>query len=572
MFIKVENLEKKLGGNMIFSGVNLMLSNSYKYGVIGKNGSGKSTFLKILTGIETQDKGKITIDPPNAKINYFSQFIEEKTIKEDIEGSTNVNLREVTAFSYLISQNRDLFKIWEKMIFPDEGSDISALIDEYTEIGGYEVEGRIFNLCKKYGINPEKKVHNLSGGQKTRLQIIKLQLYESDILLLDEPTNHLDQEGIQDFYDYVAKFKGIILIASHDRNLLSECVDRIILFEDNTSKEYSGNYEKYYEQKIQERISAEERLRQNEKKIEKLNLAASKLSKRIAKHVEKKRKFNIAVARAARLDKKNKARKTRIIQAKLKLYKDNDKMQSKNLISRQAKKLHQIREVILDRAQRKSQGNVSRKIGWSLKLDFDIKPVEGDFALKIEDLSCGYDSNVIVDRFNLSVEPGERVAIVGPNGAGKSTLLKTVAGIIPPIQGKVDFPAPTKIGYLDQENLSLNIDKSIIEEFLSDATETSDAEARSFLHFFLFEGDMPLRKVKTLSEGEKVKLKLAKLLYSKSNLLLLDEPTNHLDLPSQEVIEKALKDFPGTIILITHDKTLIRNLGVQKKFDIERKR
>lgn len=566
MFIKVENLEKKLGGKLIFSKVNLMISGFHKYGIIGKNGSGKSTFLKIIAGLDLPSKGKINIYPAHAKINYFSQVLEI----DELQNSLNINNTELSPFTYLLSQQKDLFELWKKMNCPGKNIDISNAMSEYMDMGGYELENKIFNLCKKYGINPQEKLENLSGGQKTRLQIIKLQLYDSDILLLDEPTNHLDQEGIEDFYDYIKNFKGITLIASHDRNLLNECVDRIILFENQNVTEYAGNYEKYYEQKTIERIRAEEKFRQNEKQIRKLNLAAKKLQERISKHMEKRVRLNNAISRAARLDKKNKAQKTKIILAKLKLYRDNDKMQSKNLISRQFKKLSQSRGQILDRAQRLSETNVLPKLGWSLKLDFRPQNIEGDFALKVEQLSCGYGNVKLIENLTFDLKPGEKIGVTGPNGAGKSTLLKTLAGEIPALAGVIYFSERIKIGYLDQENLALNFNVTVIDEFLKTSDDITEAEARSFLHFFLFEGDMPFRKVRTLSEGEKVKLKLAKLLYSKANLLLLDEPTNHLDLPSQEVVEKALKDFSGSIIIVTHDKTLLQHIGVQKIIQVER--
>jgi ATP-binding cassette subfamily F protein 3 len=568
MYIKIENLGKKLGEKYLFSGVNLMLTDSHRIGIVGKNGTGKSTFLKMLLGEIMPDKGTIKIDPANAKVTYFSQILDIDKLALEIASIGSKNISEPNAFLFLLSRQKELFDIWLKMNFPDGTEDFSDLIDIYTENGGYELENTIFMELKKLGLDPEKKISEMSGGQKTRLQLAQLFVYKSEILLLDEPTNHLDIDGIELFYDFIKNFKGLVIITTHDRNLLTECINKIILFENCKVSEYSGNYEFYQNQRQIERIQSEERYRQNEKKISKLNEAASVLASRISRHYENKKKFNRAVERAARLDKKNKARKTKIIKTKLKLYRDNDKMQAKNLISRQQKKLGASRSVILDRAKKTSQQVQKGKIGWNMKLDFDTDVMDGDFALRIDKISSGYDDKLILKDFSMDLGSKGKIAITGPNGSGKSTLLKTIIGEITPIKGTIDISDQAKIGYLDQENLSLDHDSTVLSEFLKDAREMNDSEARAFLHFFLFEGDMPLRKVRTLSEGEKVKLKLAKLLYSKSNLLLLDEPTNHLDLPSQEVVEKALKDFDGAMIIISHDRVLLRNLGIKKEIKL----
>ena len=569
MFIKIENLSKRLGEKTIFSDVNLMLTDSHKIGIIGKNGSGKSTFLRCIAGETETGKGKITIDPNGAQVTYFSQVLDLDQLKLDIADISNdKNIVDPTAFIYVVANNKELFSIWKRLNYPSGEEDYGELVDLYSEMGGYELEGKIAQELKKLGLNPEMKISEMSGGQKTRLQMAKLFVYQTSIMLLDEPTNHLDIEGIEVFYDFVKNFKGIMIIASHDRNLLTECVSKIILFENGKVREYGGNYEFYQTERNIERASSEERLRQNEKKISQLNESAKGLNERIEKHYEHKRKFNLAVERAARMDKKNKAHKTKIIQSKLKLYKDNDKMQAKNLINRQQKKLGTTRSHILDRSFKVSEQTHRGKIGWNLKLDFDTKPMEGDFALRLTDVSSGYEGKEIIKNLSFDLGSKAKLAITGPNGAGKTTLLKTIVGEIQPTSGSITLADQAKLGYLDQENLSLDYEKTVLQEFMQDSREMNDSEARAFLHFFLFEGEMPLRKVRTLSEGEKVKLKLAKLLYSKANLLILDEPTNHLDLPSQEVVEKALKDFEGAIIIVSHDKVLLRNLDVKKKLEL----
>lgn len=377
---------------------------------------------------------------------------------------------------------------------------------------------------------------------------------------------------MDEFYQFIREFEGIVIMASHDRNLLNSCVDKILLIDNKSLVEYTGNYDKYYQQKTLERLQAEKRLKENEKKISKLNLAAKRIERIVSKHIERKQNLQKALSKVAKLDRKTKALKTKLIKQKLKLYRDNDRMQAKYLLERQSKKLRQNRQVILDKAQQIAEKSEPTKFGWSMKLDFGTQKVEGDVVLEVQDLVCGYGDLKIIENFNLTIKPSDKIALIGQNGVGKSTLLKTLAGILKPLSGTIKIAPTCKIGYLDQENMALDQKSMVIEEFLKDARDMNEQEARSFLHFFLFAGDMPLRKVGTLSEGEKVKLKLAKLLYSKANLLFLDEPTNHLDIPSQEAVEKALKDFDGAMILVTHDRTLLQNLGIQKTIKLERVR
>ncbi len=568
MFVRIHNLSKHFADNTVLSGVNLMLTAPHKYGLIGSNGSGKTTFLKILAGLERHDRGNIEIDPPHARINYIPQALYIDNLIQNLLSSNY----DITAFIYLLASHREYFDLWKSIHTSKFNQDGIEVWDKYMEIGGYELENKIFQLCKKYDIDPDAKVVNLSGGQKTRLQIIRLHLFEGDILLLDEPTNNLDQEGMDEFYQFIREFEGIVIMASHDRNLLNSCVDKILLIDNKSLVEYTGNYDKYYQQKTLERLQAEKRLKENEKKISKLNLAAKRIERIVSKHIERKQNLQKALSKVAKLDRKTKALKTKLIKQKLKLYRDNDRMQAKYLLERQSKKLRQNRQVILDKAQQIAEKSEPTKFGWSMKLDFGTQKVEGDVVLEVQDLVCGYGDLKIIENFNLTIKPSDKIALIGQNGVGKSTLLKTLAGILKPLSGTIKIAPTCKIGYLDQENMALDQKSMVIEEFLKDARDMNEQEARSFLHFFLFAGDMPLRKVGTLSEGEKVKLKLAKLLYSKANLLFLDEPTNHLDIPSQEAVEKALKDFDGAMILVTHDRTLLQNLGIQKTIKLERVR
>lgn len=553
MFIKVKNLSVSLGDKKLFENVDLTLSEKYRYALVGKNGCGKSTFLKLINGEIKPERGEIQIDPPLSKKILMRQFL-------------LIENPQVSTFEYLISQNLEIFNEWKK-IQSENTDNIQDVIDKYSELGGYILENNIYSKLGEYKLDKDQKIQNLSGGQKTRLQLINAEIQGAKILLLDEPTNNLDIEGLEIFQKFIESFKGLVILASHDRNLLTESIDIILDFDNGTIKEYSGNYEYYQKTKMGERVAKEERLRLNEKRVAKLNIAAKKLSDKVEKHIERSRKYNVAIQRAARLDKKNKARKTRIVRDKLRLYRDNDKMGRDFLVQRMQVKTGSQRDNLLNRAKSLAEEK-SGKIGWSLKLDFNTIPLSSDFAIKIKEVDIGYPEKVIRENINFDLQPGEKVRIKGLNGAGKTTLLKTIAQELKPIKGEVFYSNNLKIGYLEQENLNLDFESRVIDEFMKDAQEMSEGEARSFLHFFLFEGEMPLRKVGTLSEGEKLKLKLAKLLYSKANLLLLDEPTNHLDIPSQEVVEKALKDYTGTLIIVTHDNLLSRNLNVMRIIEL----
>lgn len=557
MFIKIENLAKKYGDEFLFSNVDIMFTDKHKIGIVGKNGTGKTTFLKIIAGLLTPTRGKVQIDPAKARIVYHSQVLEHDIIDipEDIE---------FTCFSYLLFQNKEFFTAWMRMNESTAATNpsFSDWVGEYNEKGGYLYEDRIYDVCKRLKLNPDSTLSLLSGGQKTRLQLAKLLVHDADILLLDEPTNHLDIDGIELFYDFINKFKGIVLIVSHDRNLLTKCVNRIIEFDNKRAQEFYGNYEFYRTEKQRIKVSAENKFKENEKKVDKLNESAKKLEERIKRHEERKKQVERSI-KTVRLEQRNKAAKTKIIQQKLRLYRDNDKMSANFLIDRQSQKLSANKKNILNKAAELNKTPRS-KIGWNMKIEFGIKPIESNFVVKIKDLSKTFEPNVVLKDFSLDVLRGEKVAIIGPNGRGKTTLLRCLAGDITDYNGSIDYAPGAKIGYLDQETISLNYENTALIEFLSSARGLDETQARSFLHFFLFEGDMPLRKVENLSEGEKLKLKLAKLLYSKSNILLLDEPTNHLDIASQEVIEKALKDFEGSLIIVTHDEALIRGIGIEK--------
>lgn len=591
MFIKIENLGVKFGEEYIFEKVNLMITNSHRVGLVGKNGAGKTTFLKVLAKQLKADKGTVTVDPHKAKIVYHAQVLDSTqysvlsnevvdsmshykvgkgdAVNFETEESNSQNSQvPETCFTYLLKQNKELFEIWQRINGQEDAELITQAIEEYTEKGGYQFEDRIIKACRELKLHPENNILELSGGQKTRLQFGKLLIEPHDILLLDEPTNHLDIEGLDWFYNYVQNYKGIIIIATHDRNLLTRAINKIIDFTDHRLKEYSGNYEFYRKHKHEEKIAAETKIRSNERRVDELNEASKRLEQRLTRHAQRAQEFNQTVKRIARLTKKNKSAKTRIIKQKLSVYRDNDKLTRNFKLDRQHVKLKANRSNLLTKANRIDTSR--SKVGWNMKIDFHTPEISSDFVMRIADLSKSFGDKEVLRNISFDVMKNERIAIVGPNGSGKTTLLRCIAGDIREYEGSIRISDSITLGYLEQETRGLNFEKSVLDEFLASvpSDNITETEARSFLHFFLFEGDQPLRSVGTLSEGEKLKLKLAKLLYGNVNLLLLDEPTNHLDIASQEVIEKALKDFPGSIIMVSHDQELIKNIGINKTIEL----
>ncbi len=529
-----------------------MLTDKHHIGVVGKNGTGKTTLLKIILGEEKPERGTVVVDPKSAKIAYHSQVLD--TVLDE----------EQSVFGYLMSRRPQLYDVWKQLQDTDR-ENIVDVISEYTDLGGYLYEDRIVDTARKLKLDLEQKIGSLSGGQKTRLRLGTLLVTDHDILLLDEPTNHLDIEGIEWFYNYLEEYRGLVVIVSHDRNLLTRAVGKIIEIEDMTIKEYSGNYEYYKSRKLEERIAAEQRMRENERKVDQLNQAASKLDERVKRHEERAQRVQSHNLRVARLEKKNKSARTKLVMKKLSLYRDNDKLSANFKIGRQQEKLSTTRRQLLERAS--DINKPKAKIGWNMKIDFHVPVIEGDFAIRVKNVSKNYGERNVLENISFYANGKDKVHIKGPNGSGKTTLLRSILGEIEH-EGLVELSSQAKVGYLTQENTSLNPENTALGEFMQVAKNIPEGEARAFLHFFLFEGDMPLRKIKSLSEGEKLKLKLAKLLYATNNILLLDEPTNHLDIPSQEVIEKALKDYDGCLILVSHDEELVKSIGVTKTIEL----
>lgn len=539
LFIKLINITKSYSSKTLFKNVNISIGKNDKIGIVGKNGQGKSTFLKILNGITEPEKGKVIIDPPGSVIGYHKQFI--------IEIDKDLSIEQ-----YILSKSPKLYKIknsLDKMSYklkrsPKNNFLLNRFVNlnsQYEEKGGFVLENQIPKLLSKLNIGEfslQTKVRTLSGGQKTRLQLVNLLSDKTNILLLDEPTNNLDIEAIKWLEQFVINFKGIILIISHDRALLNKTVNKILEIDNGKVNLYSGNFDYYKEQKEKDRIKREKEYLREIKKIKKLQFEANKK--------ESKARSTTAKIRGKGVD-----------------------GYSAIYIRASAGKQAKTARIYKDKIQKEIENNVPEKMKRKYKIKFDIQPLRnsGNQVVILRNIYKYYKNKEILKNINLEISRGEKVLLDGPNGSGKSTLMKIITSRIKPDCGIVKLGSKVDIGYFCQEQEELNLKNSVIEEFITN-NNMDEEEARAFLHQMLFTGDQVFQKISSLSQGEKSKLILAKLLVKRHNFLILDEPLNHLDIESIEVIEESLRNYKGTLLIVSHDRTFLNRIGINRKMSL----
>lgn len=525
MYVKCDFINIKLDDFLILKNVNVILSSNNVYGLIGNNGTGKTTFLKFLSGQIREYTGKISYSNNNLSTFYISQI-------DSFEVDTEIN--SLSVFEYIYSYiDRELYLIY-KQINQYNDPNLELLISQYREKDGYKIEEEIEKTCQIVKLDKNKLIKYLSPGQRQRLYLASMFSTNADIYLLDEPTNHLDTEGLEIFKTLIqSKQDKIILIATHDRNILS-IVNKILYFEEKSILQYDCNYTVFRKQLINKKIHEERERIQKIKKINQLNEA-----------------INI---------------KDKILD-KRKRIKDNNKIAFKSKLERQSKKLNQQKIQFIKRISKIKKTLHIPKEYWGMRIQFTHTPVTADTVLEVKNLTIGFDT-ILLENINFTINKNDRLLIQGKNGSGKTTLLRTIVGEIPKISGEIIFGKDIKVGYFFQKNKFLNIKKSIIEDFLSIRRDIDEDEAKDFLRFYEFDDEKINEPIFTLSEGEKMKLRLAKLFFSGSNFLILDEPTNNLDFISQEALQKSLKDFEGPIILVSHDNLLINNIQINKKISL----
>lgn len=506
--LTANNISKSFGDLDVFSDVSLSIPPKARIGFVGENGSGKTTLLKILVGIDDSDSGTVA-RAKDLTIGYLPQQIEIASDKTPYESC-------LESFSDLLQMQDQLNRMENDLLIHTEDQTLidnyGRLQEKFENLGGYIYRSKIKQILQGLGlINGEENRpwQQLSGGQKIRAYLAKILVSEPELLILDEPTNHLDIASIEWLESYLKDFSGGVLMVSHDRYFLDQCVNTIWELSWNFEV-YRGNYSAY--------------LTQREERYQRQLAEYERQQEFIAKEEEYIRR-NIAGQNTRQAQGRRKRLETLITESKI------------------------------------VKPTVSRSM--YLKLNTDLR--SGDLVLRTQNLDIGYwdDRKVLFKVPDLTLLRGECAAVIGPNGTGKSTFLKTILGKLEPLSGESKLGANLKIGYFAQAHEDLDPDADLMDEINKAAPNMLPAQIRDYLAKYLFSGDDVFKKVKVLSGGEKGRLSLAILALQGANLLLLDEPMNHLDIDSQELLQSVLKGYDGTIILVSHDRYLIDAIGTQ---------
>lgn len=510
ILLQVQQVARYFGADTLFENVSLDVSDNSRIALVGRNGVGKSTLLKMIIGNESPDAGQIT-KKKGLTIGYLAQ-------NTGLESDKTIYAEMLSVFERLQIMEKNLHEMEAKIADPGADHSSSAysqllnqydqLLHDFEEQNGYGYEAEVRSVLHGFHFEQEdydRKISSLSGGQKTRLALAKLLLEQRDLLILDEPTNHLDIDTLTWLEGYVQNYKGALLIVSHDRYFLDRIVNEVYEISHHHSSYYKGNYSAYIDQKA-------ERLRQDWKNYEKQQAEISKLEDFV----------------------------------------------NKNLVRASTTKRAQSRRKQLEKMERLERPEGDEK-GPHFKFTADSQ--SGNIVLTIKDAAIGYDGRIISSPINIDLRKNQVMAIVGPNGIGKSTLLKSVLGQIPFVKGSSEFGTNVKVGYYDQEQHNLHDKKTVLNELWDDHPTTPEKDIRSILGSFLFIGDDVSKVVHNLSGGEKARLLLTKLAMKHDNFLILDEPTNHLDIDSKEVLENAVMDFNGTVLFVSHDRYFINKVA-----------
>lgn len=512
MLLQASNITKSYGTATILQHIYFQIQEKERIGLVGVNGAGKSTLLKILAGELSYDSGEIH-KSKDVTIGYLAQ-------NSGLNSSQTIWEEMLDVFRPLLNLESELRqleqKITEKAEQGDESSAYTSLLKTYDhkseifrEQGGYEIEAKIRGVLHGMGFGDfpkETVIHQLSGGQKTRLALCKLLLLEPHILMLDEPTNYLDIETLSWLEDYLRHYPGAIVVVSHDRYFLDKLVDTIYEIERTRSKRYTGNYSSYLEQKQK---NYEIELKQYEQQQSEI----SKMQEFIQKNIVRASTTKRARSRRKALEK-------------------------------------------MERLER-PDGDLKRA-----SFSFEIEKPTGKDVLKVDSLRFAYpDHPPLFQNVSFELHRGEMVALVGPNGTGKSTLLQVLLHKLVAEEGTIQWGSNVTIGYYDQEHQFLQPHHTVLEEVWNEYPHMEEVKIRTVLGNFLFSGDDVLKRIGDLSGGEKARVNLAKLMLKKANVLVMDEPTNHLDLFSKEILESALIDFEGTVLFISHDRYFLNKLA-----------
>jgi ATP-binding cassette, subfamily F, member 3 len=527
--LSIHNLSKNFGIQPILQNISFNISVGERIGLIGANGSGKTTLMRILAGFDQPDSGDVASTRLNLRVGYLAQgmdFAPDQTLRDALGFDTKTQTdpeAEVESLAFALSQT------------PND-STLQHLYDEaLTRLSTLDI--RPESILAPLGLSHlplDTRVAHLSGGQKTRLMLAHVLLEEPHLLLLDEPTNHLDIEMLEWLEGWINHFQGAVLIVSHDRVFLDNTVTSILELDlvTHTIKAYAGNYSDYTHNKLAESQKQTQAYQDQQDQIAQLRFAAGHI--RGLTHMKKGGKADggdkFAKGFFGNRATKNVAGRAKHIEARIE---------------------HILTEENIEKPRN----------SWQMKLDFSAPNHQSKDVLITEALSIGYKTDdPLLKNINLSIRAGQRIVLTGPNGAGKTTFVRTIVGMLPPLSGGFRLGGTIKLGYMAQEQELLHPGFSALQTIQSVAP-FNETEARNFLHYFLFKGDIALRPSHELSFGERARLQLGVLVAQGCTFLILDEPINHLDIPSRERFEEALENFKGTILAVVHDRSFIEKFA-----------
>ena len=509
IILSAQHIAKSFGVNAVLRDVSLTVQQGDRIGLVGVNGCGKSTLMRILAGLDAQDGGEISL-VRGLRVGYLAQqnmVTSGETVWNELQ----------KVYEQVFAMEKKLRELEDEMAhahtdaqrFAQLSADYDRLTQRFEEADGYSWKSMVSGVLNGLGFKPaqyDQCVDSLSGGEQTRLCLARLLLQKPDLLLLDEPTNHLDMETLQWLENYLAAYKGSVLVISHDRYFLDHVCTGIVEILMGSSEQYNGNYTRYIAQR-QERFESRMRAYEiQQKEIERQQAI-------IARYRMFNREKSIRAAES--------------------------------------------REKALDRMEKLEKPVDERAIRFS----FEARRRTGEDVLQLIEMSKSFGEKHLFHDLTLRVRAGDRVALIGPNGVGKSTLIKIIVGEEQPDTGFIRYGSNVDIGYYDQHQSTLHADKTVLDEIWDRFPQMEQSNVRGALGMFLFTGDDVFKPIHTLSGGEKGRVALTALMLRKDNLLLLDEPTNHLDMDSREVLEDALADFGGTIITVSHDRYFINRIA-----------
>ena len=509
ILMTVQGVSKSFGMKSVLKDISLTLQQGARMGLIGVNGSGKSTLFRLIAGQMEPDEGTISL-MRGTRVGMLTQ-------EADIQSDLTVREELSRVFEPVREMERRLRALEEEMAQKHEDEaeldrlsrEYARLTDRFEDAGGYEWPSRIQGVLAGLGFakgREDQPASVLSGGEKTRLCLARLLLTQPDLLMLDEPTNHLDLSSIQWLEDTLKKYRGTVLIISHDRYFMNSVCDCMAEISMRRLVQYEGNYDQFT---VKRQADIERQIR--EYKLQQAEIARQQAIIQRYRMYNREKSIRAAESREKRLEKMER-------------------------LERPVDEQH-------------------------VRFSFEARRRTGDDVLKVRGLAKSFEGRSLFENFDLHLRAGDRVAIIGPNGVGKSTLLNIIARKLKADAGEVEFGANVDLGYYEQHQTGLDPEKDVLNE-LWDAFPRLDLDrVRSVLALFLFTGDDVYKKISMLSGGEKGRVSLCKLMLKRDNLLLLDEPTNHLDMDSREVLEGALEDFDGTILTVSHDRYFINRVA-----------